>query len=100
MNTTQIILNQLRANYPYLAAEYGVSRIGLFGSYAMGTANETSDVDLVVEFQRPLGFKFMELADHLEKLLGKKVDLLTPAGVEGIRLRNVASTIDEYIICV
>jgi len=100
MNTTEIILNQLRENYPYLATEYGVSRIGLFGSYASGAATETSDVDLVVEFQHPLGFKFIELADYLEKLLGKKVDLLTPAGVQGIRLRNVASTIAEHIVYV
>jgi predicted nucleotidyltransferase len=100
MSTTENILDQLRANYPYLAAEYGVSRIGLFGSYAKDTASEASDVDLVVEFQRPVGFKFMELADYLEKLLGKKVDLLTPAGVQGIRLREVASTIAEHIIYV
>lgn len=78
--------------------EYGVARIGVFGSYARGTATETSDVDLVVEFARPIGFKFMELADYLERLLGKRVDLLTPAGIHGIRARSIAQNIAEDIV--
>ena len=52
----------------YLASEYAVKRIGLFGAYAKGTSiSSTSDVDIIVEFDRPIGFKFMELADYLEK---------------------------------
>ncbi|MBE2240281.1 MAG: nucleotidyltransferase domain-containing protein [Caldilineaceae bacterium] len=53
--------------------EYGVKRIGLFGSFASGTANEASDIDVIVEFQRPIGFKFIELVDYLERLLRREV---------------------------
>ncbi|MFW9917360.1 MAG: nucleotidyltransferase family protein [Candidatus Thorarchaeota archaeon] len=73
----------LREKYLYLVSEYGVKRIGLFGSYAKGTPSETSDVDLVVEFERPIGLRFVEFAEYLESLLGKRVDVLTPAGVQG-----------------
>ena len=87
----------LRENYPYLAAEYGVSRIGLFGSFASGQADEQSDVDILVELDRPLGFKFFELTDHLERLLGRKVDVLTTAGLQTIRVDRIAESILKSI---
>jgi predicted nucleotidyltransferase len=90
----------LRENYPYLATEYGVKRIGLFGSYAKEQADEESDVDIVVEFERPIGLKFVELAEHLERLLGRKVDVLTPAGIQGIRIPRVAKDITGSIVYV
>lgn len=90
----------LRKNYPYLAAEYGVRRIGLFGSYAQGQPDEESDIDLVVEFERPIGFRWVELAEYLEHLLGRRVDLLTPTGIRGIRIPWVAAEIERSIIYV
>jgi uncharacterized protein len=98
--TRESILNQLRESYPFLTAEYGVERIGLFGSFARGSAEETSDIDVVVEFQRPLGFKFVDFVDHLERLFGRKVDVLTPVGVQGIRVKEVANHIMEDIVYV
>ncbi|MBZ0167839.1 Nucleotidyltransferase domain protein [Candidatus Methylomirabilis lanthanidiphila] len=53
MLTKEEITKVLREIYPYMASEYGVKRIGLFGSYAKDTPTETSDLDLVVEFDRP-----------------------------------------------
>ena len=53
MLTKEEITRVLRENSPYLASEYGVKRIGLLGSYAKDMPTETSDVDLVVEFDRP-----------------------------------------------
>ena len=85
---------------PYLAAEYGVARIGLFGSFAAETADENSDIDLLVEFHKPRGFRFMELIDYLEALLGREVDVLTPAGMQGIRVQRVADTISDSMIYV
>jgi hypothetical protein len=90
----------LREKYPFLVSEYGVKRIGLFGSYARGTPNETSDIDLVIEFEHPLGFKFVELAEYLERILGQKVETLTPAGIQAIRSRRVAQEIEQTIIYV
>jgi predicted nucleotidyltransferase len=100
MLTKEAITKMLREKYPYLAAEYGVKRIGLFGSYAKDIPTEASDIDLVVEFERPLGFKFIELSEYLERLLGQEVDILTPAGIQGIRIDHIAQSIEENIVYV
>ena len=59
----------LKEKQSYLKESYGVSRIGLFGSFAKGNAKPSSDVDIVVEFERPVGLRFMELAEYMEKYL-------------------------------
>ncbi len=100
MLTHEQILQRLREEQPYLAAELGVHRIGLFGSHARRLAHQTSDVDLLVEFDRPIGFRFLELIEHLEQVLGRRVDVLTPAGMQSIRVRRVTQDIRESIIYV
>ena len=100
MITVKEITETLRDIHPYLSSEYGVKRIGLFGSFAKGVATEASDIDLVFEFERPIGFKFVELTDYLEDRLGKSVDVLTPAGVQGIRMERIAGDIEESIVYV
>jgi predicted nucleotidyltransferase len=72
----------------------------LFGSYAKDIPTEASDIDLVVEFEWPLGFKFIELSEYLERLLGQEVDILTPAGIQGIRIDHIAQSIEENIVYV
>ncbi len=61
MPTKEQIMRLLREHYPFLADEYGVKKVGIFGSYAKGLSDETSDVDIIVEFEHPIGFKFVEL---------------------------------------
>jgi len=100
MLTRQKILELLQAKSPYLAAEFGVSKIGLFGSYLKGQPDETSDIDIIVEFERPIGFRFFELVDYLEDLLGQRVDVLTPAGIQNIRIKRVAKNITESVVYV
>ena len=100
MLTREKITEILRENYLYLASEYGVRRIGLFGSYAKDVPTEASDIDIVVEFDRPIGFRFVEFAEYLERLLGKSVDVLTPAGIRGIRVDRIAKSIKENIVYV
>jgi predicted nucleotidyltransferase len=100
MLTRQKIIELLQAKYPYLAAEFGVSKIGLLGSYIKGQPNETSDIDIIVEFGRPIGFRFFELVDYLEELLGHRVDVLTPAGIQNIRIKRVAQNIVESVVYV
>jgi len=100
MLTKEKIADTLHEKYGYLASEYGVKKIGLFGSYAKGTPHEASDVDLVVEFDSPIGFKFIELIEYLESLLDKKVDLLTQAGIQAIRIPRIAKDIEESILYV
>jgi len=94
------VIEILRKELPYFASEYGVRKIGLFGSYAKGTPARGSDIDIFVEFERPIGLKFIEFAEYLEGLLGKSVDILTPVGVETIRIERVARNIKESIVYV
>jgi len=59
-----------------------VESLALFGSYARDTVQADSDVDLLVEFNRPVGlFAFVQLQLQLEALLDRRVDLVTPDAV-------------------
>ena len=59
-----------------LRGQYGVKEIGVFGSLVRGEAKEESAVDILVEFEKPIGFfKFLELEEYLSDLIGRKVDL-------------------------
>ena len=71
------ILNKLRDLKPELYRDYSVKEIGLFGSFADNTATEDSDIDLLVELEKPIGWKFFSMEIYLEKVFGRKIDLVT-----------------------
>jgi len=78
MRTLEDIQKILTSHKKELYKEFGVKRIGIFGSYLRGEQKETSDIDILVEFHRPVGFiEFIRLQEYLENLLGVKVDLVT-----------------------
>lgn len=95
--TKNELLEIIRKEIIYLNEEYGVKRIGVFGSFAHGNATDSSDVDIVVEFERPIGLKFVEFSEYLEKIIGRKTDVITPAGIDGIRNKRIAQSIQESI---
>lgn len=66
--------------------KYGVVITGIFGSYSRGEQKESSDIDILVELEKPIDLKFFELWDELEELLGEKVDLLTVNAVKQKKL--------------
>jgi predicted nucleotidyltransferase len=69
----------LKQQLPYLKKNFKVKSLGIFGSYAREEQTETSDIDMLVEFEAPVGFiKFIELENYLSDKLGGKVDLVTP----------------------
>ena len=73
------VVEILKQNNADLTNQFGVKSLLLFGSVARNEATATSDVDLLVEFNRPVGyFGLFALQDYLEKLLGCSVDLGTP----------------------
>ena len=94
--TRQQILRTLRQN-PKLLEYYAVKKIGLFGSYAKGRQNEKSDIDLLVEFTRPTYDNFLGLSRELEELFGRKVEILTPEGLESIRIKGIAEGIRKTL---
>ena len=65
----------------------GVRRLAIFGSVARNEAKADSDVDLLVEFEPPVGFdRYMDAKFRLELLLGHPVDLVTTTGLKpGLR---------------
>jgi predicted nucleotidyltransferase len=61
---------------PFIKQTFKVISIGIFGSYAREEQTEKSDIDLLVEFEVPVGFfKFIELEEHLSEKLGAKVEI-------------------------
>ena len=60
-----------------LKEKYSVKEIGIFSSFVRREAKEDSDVDILVEFEKPIGFfKFLELEEYLSNLIGRKVDFV------------------------
>jgi uncharacterized protein len=100
MLTREMLIEKLRGESNGLKADFGVTRIAVFGSFARNTQTSTSDVDVVVELDRPLGFKFFDLVERLEKVLGKKIDVLTRDALKTMRVKEVARSIEESLLYV
>lgn len=73
------ILTQLK---PELTSNFGVATLGLFGSVVRDDFGAESDIDIIVDFYRPVGVEFIDLADYLETRLHKKVDLISRRGMK------------------
>ena len=60
----------------------GVKSLAVFGSVARDEARQDSDVDILIEFSKPVGlFDFVAVKDYLEELIGRPVDLVTPDAI-------------------
>jgi predicted nucleotidyltransferase len=74
----QDIVEVLKSHRRELSRRFFVKRLGLFGSFVRGEERPDSDIDILVEFYRPVSlFKFLELEDYLSELLGRRVDLVS-----------------------
>lgn len=82
MITGNYILLKLKELKPTLRKEFAVSKIGLFGSFSDGTFSDESDIDLLVELEKPIGWKFFSLELYLEKVFNRKVDLVTKSALK------------------
>jgi len=98
MLTKEEILKKIRENREKIRS-FGVKRIGIFGSASRNKITEKSDVDVIVEFERGKATfrNVCGLIDFLEKLFGRKVDILTPDGIESIRLEHVKEEIKRSV---
>lgn len=65
-----------------LYSKYGLSKIAIFGSYARNQQTTNSDIDILIEFDKPIGIEFIDLADDLENILRTKVDLVSKRGIK------------------
>ncbi|WGM47097.1 hypothetical protein KOAAANKH_01971 [Brevundimonas sp. NIBR10] len=87
--TRDELLIRLRELKPWLE-EQGIVNVRLFGSYARDEAGPDSDVDLLVDLSKPLGWRFYSLAEDLTAMLGRDVDLLTTDGLRNAHIRATA----------
>lgn len=71
------VLATLRQMKPHLREKYHIEQLWLFGSVARGDDRPESDVDLLYQFHKPLGWEIVDLGDELETALGCKVDLVS-----------------------
>lgn len=72
------IKSLLELHQQSIKEKYNVRQLGIFGSVARGESTEFSDVDILVELEKPIGLDFVLLGDELEDILGVKVDIVTP----------------------
>lgn len=94
MQSREEVFTTLRRLKGELAARFSVSRIGIFGSVARGEQTEASDIDILVEFSRPVGFfTFLELEEYLSVTLGAPVDLVTPDALKPVIRDRVAAEV-------
>ncbi len=70
-------LDRIKPIITKILKRHGIRKAALFGSYARGEQKKDSDIDILVELSKPLGFRFIGIQLELEQRLGKKVDLLT-----------------------
>ena len=70
-------IKEIKLKISPILARYGVKKAAVFGSVARGVARDDSDVDILIELDKPMGlFKLAKLNYTLEDALGKKVDLV------------------------
>ncbi len=77
VQSRQEVVQRLQEALPTLRKRYGVRRLALYGSFAYGRPHARSDVDLVAELERPLGWDLVAMAHFLEQLLGRRIDITT-----------------------
>ena len=83
------IINTLIASKAELAKKYHLKCIGIFGSFTRDDFEDESDIDILVDFNQPIGIEFIDLADELEKILNRKVDLVSKRGVKPKYLKEI-----------
>ncbi|MGE5496935.1 MAG: nucleotidyltransferase family protein [Syntrophothermus sp.] len=96
MKNLMEIKTLLARNKDELKRKYHIKEIGIFGSYAYGLATEISDIDILVEFEKPIGLDFVTLAEELEALLGVEVDLVSANAIKP----NMILSVKEHLIYV
>ena len=97
MKTLAEIKEILQTERPYLAEKYGVTVVGVFGSYVRGEQEPDSDIDILIELERPPRISLLglvELEDYLSERLGTNVDI---AIKKNLRKRIGKRILDEVV---
>ncbi|MDO8563964.1 MAG: nucleotidyltransferase domain-containing protein [Nanoarchaeota archaeon] len=82
-------INFIKSKIMNVLIKYKIKKAGVFGSYARGDNKKRSDIDIIIEPPKKIGYGFVGIALELEEVLKKKVDLIT--------YKSVSPFIKEYI---
>jgi predicted nucleotidyltransferase len=93
MYTTAEIIKILSQKKPDLLGRYPISELGIFGSYARGDFDESSDIDILVDFNGRIGIGFIDLAHELEDLFNHKIDLVSRRAIKARYLPYVEKSL-------
>ena len=77
MNNSADIFAKISQIKPVLQRDYSLETIGVFGSVSDNSFDKNSDIDILVEFSKPIGWKVLSMELFLEKELQRKIDLVT-----------------------
>jgi len=91
MRSLQEIKNTLSNHKSRLFKDYPIKSMAIFGSYSRREQNDSSDLDILVEFSDKIGIRFIDLAEDLEEILGVKVDLVSRKGIKEKYLESINS---------
>ena len=90
MKTLQEIEIILKDQKPILKRRFKVKEIGIFGSFVRGEQKDTSDLDLLIGFEEPIGLiQYVGLQNYLSDKIGEQVDLVTRSGLKPRISRHV-----------
>lgn len=94
MKASTPIIASLQKIKPELKRKFFVSSIGLFGSVVRDDFSpEKSDIDIIVDFSKPIGVEFIDLAEYLETIFKRKVDLVSKKGIKDKYYREIENEI-------
>lgn len=94
MRRLEEIQDILKQKKPLLRERFKVKEIGIFGSFVRGEEKDTSDLDILVELERPVGLiKFVSLQNYLSDELGEKVDLVMKSALKPRIKKDILSEV-------
>jgi predicted nucleotidyltransferase len=87
LNSRETVLQELRKLKPDLEQQYGVTKIGIFGSFARNEIHGNSDVDVVAEMREPDPFYMVHIKETLEENFKRPVDVIRYRAIMNRRLK-------------
>jgi predicted nucleotidyltransferase len=82
MTSLSQIQQELASRKAEFFDRFRIKNLAVFGSYARNEQRVDSDVDILVEFNSPVGIEFIDLGNYLERILNHRVDLVSRNGIK------------------